>query len=56
MSTNDTTDIGGIVANISDGEQKPGVHRNVSVNRFQVFMKIKIPFLKLLSYLIEFLI
>ncbi|VDK89474.1 unnamed protein product [Litomosoides sigmodontis] len=36
MSTNDATDASGAVANTSDGEQKLGVHRNVSVNRFQV--------------------
>ncbi|VDK68384.1 unnamed protein product [Onchocerca ochengi] len=38
MSTNDTS--GPTIANASN-EQKPGVHRNVSVNRFQV-LKLKL--------------
>ncbi|OZC12083.1 hypothetical protein X798_00602 [Onchocerca flexuosa] len=38
MSTNDTSGL--TIANGND-EQKPGVHRNVSVNRFQV-LKLKL--------------
>ncbi|CAG9537341.1 unnamed protein product [Cercopithifilaria johnstoni] len=36
MSTNDTADVCLTIPNSGDGERKPGVHRNVSMNRFQV--------------------